>query len=224
MGKGSVGVLTIGQAPRTDVTPSIQRILGSETEIIEKGALDRLDVDSFHTVAPDASDITYISRVRNGGSVKMGKSKLLPLLQEERDMLEEQTEVIIMLCTGDFPTLQGTKPIIYPDVELNQAVHKVMPSGNLGLIIPLEEQRDSLIEKWNHPEIKKLVEVASPYEKSNIEGAARALKNRGADLIVLDCMGYNEEHEKRAVNASGLKVFLPRKVAAYAAKAHLNRL
>ncbi|WP_080873734.1 AroM family protein [Oceanobacillus timonensis] len=224
MVNGSVGVLTIGQAPRTDVTPSIQRILGPEIEIVERGALDRLDTDSFHTVAPDTADTTYISRVRNGGSVKMGKSKLLPLLQEERDTLEEQTDVIMMLCTGDFPTLQGAKPIIYPDVELNKAVREVMPSGNLGLIIPLEEQRDSLIEKWNHPEIKKLVEVASPYEKSDIEGAARALKNQGADLIVLDCMGYNEKHEERAMNASGLSVFLPRKVAAYAAKAYLNKL
>lgn len=224
MVKGSVGVLTIGQAPRTDVTPSIQKILGPEIEIIERGALDRLDADSFHTVAPDASDTTYISRVRDGSSVKIGKSKLLPLLQEERDMLEKQTEVIIMLCTGSFPTLQGANPIIYPDVELNQTVQKVMSSGTLGLIVPLEEQKDSLIEKWDHPEIKKLVEAASPYERSDIEGAAKALKNRGADLIVLDCMGYNEKHEERAVNASGLRVFLPRKVAAYAAKAYLKSL
>lgn len=220
--KGRVGVLTIGQSPRKDVTPSIQAILGSEIEVIERGALDRLNYDTFHMVAPDSSETTYISRVRDESSVKMGKTKLLPLLQEELRALEEQVDAVIMLCTGNFPTLETTKPIIYPDIVLNQTVQSILPSGTLGLIIPLEEQRNSLVEKWNPSEIKIVVEAASPYQESDIEGAAKALKEQGAELIVLDCMGYNEMHKERAIEASGLPVILPRSILAYAAKKHLD--
>ena len=209
-----VGVLTIGQSPRTDVTPSIQAILGSNVEIIESGGLDSLKEEAIHFIEPEDSDTTYISRLRNGQSVRIGKSKLLPLLQEELIKLEEKTDIILMLCTGDFPTLQATQPIVYPDRVLNHMVSAILPSGSLGLIIPLKEQREKLLAKWSQKELKLFTEVASPYEKSDIAGAALALKEQGADMIVLDCMGYNEQHKSEAVKSSGLPVILPRTLVA----------
>lgn len=206
----SVGVLTIGQSPRTDVTPSIEAILENSVSIVESGGLDNLTHETVHSVEPDEFDTTYISRMRDGKSVKIGKSKLLPLLQAELSALEETVDIVLMLCTGDFPTLRANKPIVYPDKVLNHTVSALLPSGSLGLIIPLEEQRETLISKWQQEELKIFTEVASPYEESDIAGAARALQKQGADLIVLDCMGYNEQHKSEAVKGSGLPVLLPR--------------
>ncbi|MGN7385477.1 AroM family protein [Sporosarcina sp. SAFN-015] len=206
----SVGVLTIGQSPRTDVTPSIEAILENSVSIVESGGLDSLTNETVHSVEPDKFDTTYISRMRDGKSVKIGKSKLLPLLQAELSALEETVDIVLMLCTGDFPTLQTKKPIVYPDKVLNHIVSALLPSGSLGLIIPLEEQRETLISKWQQEELKIFTEVASPYEESDIAGAARALQMQGVDLIVLDCMGYNEQHKSEAVKGSGLPVLLPR--------------
>ncbi|MEZ7173228.1 AroM family protein [Sporosarcina sp. OR05] len=210
MSAKSVGVLTIGQSPRTDVTPSIESILGKRVSIVESGGLDSLTNETVQSVTPDESDTTYISRMRDGKSVKIGKSKLLPLLQAELSALEETVDIVLMLCTGDFPTLRANKPIVYPDKVLNHTVSALLPSGSLGLIIPLEEQRETLISKWQQEELKIFTEVASPYEESDIAGAARALQKQGADLIVLDCMGYNEQHKSEAVKGSGLPVLLPR--------------
>ncbi|MGH2317064.1 AroM family protein [Planococcus sp. SE5232] len=209
-----VGVLTIGQSPRSDVTPSIQQILGDEVTIIEAGGLDGISDMDMSSIRPSASDTTYISKLRNGLSVKIGKSKLLPLLQAELTELEKQTSVIIMLCTGDFPTLRYQKPILYPDKVLNHIVQALMDKGSLGIIIPLEEQRYSLTKKWDQSNLELLVEVASPYESSDIAGAAKSLKERGASMIVMDCMGYNEIHKKEAVQATGLPVLLPRTLVA----------
>lgn len=206
----SVGVLTIGQSPRTDVTPSIEAILENSVSIVESGGLDSLTNETVHSVEPDKFDTTYISRMRDGKSVKIGKSKLLPLLQAELSALEETVDIVLMLCTGDFPTLRANKPIVYPDKVLNHIVSALLPSGSLGLIIPLEEQRETLVSKWQQEELKIVTEVASPYEESDIAGAARALQKQGADLIVLDCMGYNEQHKSEAVKGSGLPVLLPR--------------
>lgn len=214
MVKGRIGVLTIGQSPRLDVTPSIQSILGDEIIITESGGLDSLLDEEFHLISPDNSDITYISRLRSGNSIKIGKSKLLPFLQERLWELEEKVEVVIMLCTGDFPSLETKKPIIYPDKVLNNTVKAILSSGSLGLIIPLEEQRDSLIKKWNQSNLQLITEVASPYDESDISGAAKSLKDQGANLIVLDCMGYNESHKQKAIEGSRLPVILPRTLTA----------
>lgn len=214
MTKNVVGVLTIGQSPRTDVTPSIQSIVGPDVNIIESGGLDSLTAETLHSVEPEDVDTTYISKLRNGQSMKIGKSKLLPLLQEELTELEKKTDIVLMLCTGDFPTLHTTKPIVYPDRVLNHMVSAILPSGTLGLIIPLEEQRDQLLLKWHQNKLNLFTEVASPYEESDIAGAALALKEQGADMIVLDCMGYNEQHKSEAVKSSRLPVILPRTLIA----------
>lgn len=206
----SVGVLTIGQSPRTDVTPSIEAILENSVSIVESGGLDSLTNETVHSVEPDELDTTYISRMRDGKSVKIGKSKLLPLLQMELSALEKTVDIVLMLCTGDFPTLQSKKTIVYPDKVLNHIVSALLPTGSLGLIIPLEEQRETLLSKWQQEELKIFAEVASPYEESDVAGAALALQKQGVDLIVLDCMGYNEQHKSEAVKGSGLPVILPR--------------
>ncbi|WP_404455359.1 AroM family protein [Virgibacillus necropolis] len=221
MVRSSVGVLTIGQSPRTDVTPSIQSILGKEIVIIESGGLDSIADEKIGFIAPEDDETTYISKLRSGNSIKIGKSKLLPLLQKELKKLEEKVEVVIMLCTGDFPTLETGMPIIYPDKVLNNTVKAILPSGALGLIIPLEEQRDTLVEKWDHPNLQIITEVASPYEESDVTGAAKSLKNQGADLIVLDCMGYNELHKQKAIKGSNLPVILPRTLTARIAAEYL---
>src|SRR5699024_9886737 len=116
--------------------------------------------------------------------------------------------------TGNFPSIKSRNPIIYPDKVLNNTVNAVLASCVLGLIIPLEEQRHTLAEKWGNDELQIKAEVASPYEESDVEGAARRLKEQGASLIVLDCMGYNELHKKDAVEGSGLPVLLPRTLTA----------
>ncbi|WP_368653123.1 AroM family protein [Ornithinibacillus sp. 4-3] len=217
--KKTIGVLTIGQSPRVDVTPSVQGILGDDVLIQEAGGLDRFTDDEVEQVAPIPGDTTYVSRMRNGKQVKISKSKLMPLLQEELAQLEREVSVVIMLCTGDFPDLKSTKPILYPDKILNSTVQAVMSQGKLGIIIPLAEQKDSLIKKWKHFEV--IAEAATPYEESDVIGAAKRLKERGAAMIVLDCIGYNEQHKEEAIKGSGLPVILPRTLVARIAAEYL---
>lgn len=217
--KKTIGVLTIGQSPRVDVTPSVQGILGDDVLIQEAGGLDRFTDDEVEQVAPIPGDTTYVSRMRNGKQVKISKSKLMPLLQEELAQLEREVSVVIMLCTGDFPDLKSTKPILYPDKILNSTVQAVMSRGKLGIIIPLAEQKDSLGKKWKHFEV--IAEAATPYEESDVIGAAKRLKEQGAAMIVLDCIGYNEQHKEEAIKGSGLPVILPRTLVARIAAEYL---
>jgi len=216
-----IGILTIGQSPRDDVTPTMKRIFGEEIKVIERGGLDRFTEDQLHIIAPKSSEPTYISRLRNGKSIKISKKKLLPLLQQELHQLEKEVDVTIMLCTGDFPTLKTKKPIIFPDKVLTHMIKAIHSNGKLGLIIPLSEQKKSLNEKWNNLKEKIEVGVASPYADDDIEQEAKKLTENGVNMIVLDCMGYNEQHKKRAQSTSNIPVILPRTLVAHIAKEYV---
>lgn len=222
MSNNTVGVLTIGQSPRTDVTPSLERIFGSSIRMKEAGALDSLSACELLSVQPSKdTETTYVSRLRNGNSMKMDKEKLLPLLQKELTELEKEADVIIILCTGNFPTLQTVKPIFYPDKVLSSTVQAIMGSGKLGVIIPLEEQKKAQMKKWKQHNVQLRMAAASPYEKSDIFGAAKKLEQEGVEAIVLDCIGYNELHKAEAIKGSQLPVILPRTLLASIVKEYI---
>lgn len=217
-----LGVLTIGQSPRMDVIPSFQRIIEEKVEIVERGALDSLTEEEIQDIGPNDGDVTYISKLRNGNSVKINKEKLLPLLQAELTALEKEVDLTIMLCTGNFPTIVSAKPVLYPDRILVKVIESVLSEGTLGLVIPLEEQRQSLKEKWVETGLDIVIAVASPYSGENFTQAGEKLLDLGADVIALDCMGYSEEHKKDVVKGSGLPVIVSRTLVASIAKEYLG--
>lgn len=207
-----IGLLTIGQSPRSDMTPEMKALLGPSVEFVEVGALDDLNENEIRQLSPGSNETTYISRLRNGRSVKLSKSKLLPYLQNQLSKVEEEVSSSIVVCTGSFPTLNNKKPILFPDQVLKNVVQAVLGSGTLGLIVPLEEQRMQLLDKWGS--IPVVAAAASPYEKADFEKPALELKEKGATIFVLDCMGYTDEHKQKVKSVTGLPVILSRSIVA----------
>ncbi|SDY99258.1 protein AroM [Evansella caseinilytica] len=212
MMKKKIGLLTIGQSPRSDMTPEMQVLLGAETTFIEAGALDDLTEAEIARLAPDKGEATYVSRLRNGNSVKLAKRKVLPLLQGKVNEVEEIASSSVIVCTGSFPDISHKKPLLFPDQILKHVVKAVLREGNLGLLVPLAEQKQQLIEKWDA--LPVVAAAASPYEAGDFERPAQELKANGATIIVLDCMGYTEQHKKIVKAATGLPVILARSIVA----------
>ena len=112
-----VGAITIGQSPRTDVTQDILPLLGDQVELLQAGGLDGLSREEVKTFQPGPDDYVLISRLQDGSSVVFAERYILPRLQDCIDKLEAQgAEIILFLCTGDFPavfhskvTLQGSQ-------------------------------------------------------------------------------------------------------------------
>lgn len=209
-----VGLLTIGQSPRSDITPTFKEIFNKDIEIVERGALDSINEAQLLTVIARKEKNICVSRLRDGRSIIMSKRNLLPLLQTELAKLEQEVDIVIVLCTEDLPTLTCEKPIFYPSRIVTQAVSSLADQPKIGLIIPLEEQRRSVLKKWKDVSDDITVAVASPYDYGNFEEAARYLKDYRVDLIILDCMGYNEEHRQFVRKESGILTILPRTLVA----------
>ena len=52
----TIGLITVGQAPRSDVVPDMAAILGADVEIVEAGALDGLAREEITPLAPEGDD------------------------------------------------------------------------------------------------------------------------------------------------------------------------
>ncbi|WP_078544751.1 AroM family protein [Litchfieldia alkalitelluris] len=214
MSKKKIGLITIGQSPRVDLTPEMEPLIGEGNIFVELGALDDLTSEEIEKVAPFEGDVTYVSRLRSGAYAKMSKQKILPLLQEKVLLLENEVSSNILVCTGSFPNIKHNKPLLFPDKILNAVVDSVLEkNGVLGVMVPLMEQKESLVKKWGDRPL--VVQSANPYQKDDdFVTPARKLKELGATVIVLDCMGYTEEHKRKVKEHSNLPVILSRSIVA----------
>ncbi|WP_179031993.1 AroM family protein [Paenibacillus kribbensis] len=207
-----LGMITIGQAPRSDVAPIVERALEGRAELVQAGALDGLSSDYIQQhLSPSPGEYVLTSRLTTGESVVISREKIQPLLQDKITRMEEQgIRTILLLCTGVFPGLHTrTAFLIEPDHVL-PPVLKAMSSGRrLGLIGPLEEQKDNLKLKFTPYGLNPKFAAASPYSGSAEEfrQAAGQFKDQ-ADLIVLDCMGYTETHRELVARYAGVPVVL----------------
>src|SRR4051794_7942617 len=103
-----LGMITIGQAPRTDVAPIIEKYLDGRAELVQVGVLDGMTKEYIEqNLYPEADDYVLTSRLVTNESVVMSREKIKPILQEKIDHLEDiGIKQILLLCTGVFPGLK----------------------------------------------------------------------------------------------------------------------
>ncbi|QAA21632.1 AroM family protein [Sporolactobacillus terrae] len=193
-----LGILTIGQSPRTDVQPILEEIL-SEQMFIQKGALDEFTKDFIEEhLAPSDPSCGYVltSRLKDGNYVSMDRRKLQPFVQNKIDEFErEGVQYILLLCTGIFKKLKtNTAQIIEPDHIIPPIVKLMLGNKRLGVIVPLKEQINNFDDKFTCAGLEPIFSFASPYVKNReaFHKAGLELKEK-TDLILMDCMGYTEE-------------------------------
>ncbi|RYM04979.1 AroM family protein [Sporolactobacillus sp. THM7-7] len=210
----TLGVLTIGQAPRQDVAPILEKHMQMDVALLQMGALDGLTKEYIDkNLSPNEIDDGYIltSRLASGESVRMLRQKLQPLLQKRiNDMEERGIKQILLLCTGVFPELSTTKAhLIEPDLVIPPAVKLMIGQKRLGVIVPLKEQMESMDDKFNRVGLDPVFAHASPYEDGSepFRKAASQLKDK-VEYILLDCMGYNEEIRDLVKKYSGIPTIL----------------
>lgn len=214
-----VGAITIGQAPRTDVTKDILPLLGEEVELIQAGGLDGLTREEIQAFAPGPDDYVLISRLQDGSSVIFAERFILPRLQNCIDKLEEQgVEMILFLCTGDFPAVFHSKvPLIFPCKVLNGLVPALASRGKIAVITPTPQQVAQSEAKWKEYVSEIIAIPASPYGSAEeLDRAAQKVAELDVDLAVMDCIGYNAEMKARFRERSGKSVILSRTLAARA--------
>lgn len=191
-----IGLVTIGQAPRTDIVPAIRALLSEEVHILEAGCLDGMDRSEIAAFRPAPGDYVLTSRLADGSSVVVARRLIENLVERSiRRLAADGAKVIAILCTGEFPNavaIDGVT-IVYPHRILASLVAGVLgEEKTLGVLFPLPEQRDQTTARWQQIARRPIVaESASPYgPREALTRAAEALRGRAVDLVVMDGAAY----------------------------------
>ncbi|MCU1660150.1 MAG: AroM family protein [Pseudonocardia sp.] len=217
-----LGVLTIGQSPRTELVEDLRRWLPAGTEIVEAGVLDGLDLPQVLALAPvsgDPADAHVLTTsLPDGTTVVLAERHVVDRLPAALAQLEGQVDLTFLVCTGTFPEFPHAKPLVSPE-DLITAGVVGLAAGAVGVICPLPEQVDTTRRKIGPrlaPGTTLHVEVASPYTATaeEMSAAARRLAAAGAELVALDCMGYTDISRAIVARAAGVPVVVARSVAA----------
>ena len=202
--------LTIGQAPRHDMSGAIERALPAHVEVRHAGVLDGLDRDAVERqFAPAAGRPWLISRLADGGTVTLCAQAIGERLQTCVTRLEDDdVDVIVLLCTGEFPGLRTRGAwLIEPDAVVCGTVASLLRGAQAGVMVPLAPQVEGARAKWGVLPTPPLFAAASPYadDTREIVNAAHALQRQGAQALVLDCMGYAPRHAQ-ALRDAGIRM------------------
>lgn len=213
-----IGMVTPGQSPRDDIVPEIEGYLGKEVNILQIGALDNLSKEEVaQRLSPESDEDLLVTRMRDGSSIMISEAKITPLMQHCVEKLErEDATIILLLCTGNFPSLQSRSLLIKAGDILTGIVRNILPGDNkIGVMIPNSIQAGKAREKWRKFGMEIEVVGASPYSAMDaIKVAAKQLKKKDLSLIVLDCLGYSGKMKSLIRQIANKPVILARSVLA----------
>jgi protein AroM len=211
----TIAMITIGQSPRHDTVPEMEKVLGPEIHVQQAGALDGLSHAEVTALAPRAGHEHLVTRLRDGRQVIVAKHAILDRLQACLDRLEAQVDAAVIMCTGAFPAFRFSRPVLEPDRILFAVTQAVFAGGRLGVLIPLEEQRESMAARWAPIDARAAIAVASPYAGAQaLVGAAEELKRAGVSFIAMSCMGYTQGMGALLRDVAGVPALLPTSLVA----------
>lgn len=214
--KHVVGTVTIGQTPRTDVIPELSAILGDLT-VREAGALDGLSRAEIAGLAPQCGDYVLVTRLADGSSVEVAERRITPRVAAKiKEHFDAGVPLVLLLCTGEFPEFPEGGLLVRPQRVLFHVVRAVAEGKRLGILTPSAEQVPQSEERWRQLGGAVKSVPASPYvdAEAAVERASRELGEWGAELLVLDCIGYSESMRRAAGAVAGAPAVSGRGMAA----------
>jgi protein AroM len=208
----AIGLVTIGQSPRSDVVPDMAALIGHGVEVREAGALDGLTRAEIAALAPTGGDEILVTRLTDDSAVFVGKEKIVGLVEARIAALERGGAALTaLLCTGAFPKLRATRPLIQPHPVLLGTLRGLSWPGRLGVLTPSERHVPQTEARWRRDGFDPVVAPLSPYEEEDpaaLRRAAEAMRAGGAGLVVMDCMGFRRKTRDELAGLTGVPVLL----------------
>ena len=222
-----VGLITVGQAPRSDVVPDMAAVLGGDVEILEAGALDGQSRERIAALGPEGDDEILVTRLADGSSVFVGKSRVIPLVEARVAELEDRGVALnVLLCTGAFPRLAARRSLLEPQQLLLGLLRALTFPGRLGVLTPSERHVSQTAARWREAGFDAHVVPLSPYEETDpaaVRRAGTALRAGRAGLVVMDCMGFGRKTRDEIASLSGAPALLANLLVARVAAEMLGR-
>jgi protein AroM len=200
-----VGVYTIGQTPRPDLTEHLADRFGPvRFEVL--GALDDLPPERIPACGSDGYPLE--TRLHDGTRVVVDSAFLEPRLQQAIAEWDGRVAVHLILCAGSFPGLTARRTLIRP---FRVAVAELAGRGlrSLEVVVPFAAQATPSAHKWEAAGFSCRMHALG--EKSANLSAVRWLSDRmaatRADAVLFDYVGFPVEMFHEVAGEVDIPVF-----------------
>lgn len=211
----TLGLVTIGQSPRQELADEVAAVLPRHVKIVQAGALDGLTGEQLDRLQPEDDGTELTTVLKDGREVRVDMQLLVPLVEAAISTVEQAgAAVTLFACTGSFPVLAHRAPLLHAERLLSNGVAALASHmSTVGVVAPLVEQVGAVRVHWRDVLGERVwADSANPYVANPLPGiasVAKRLANHGAELLVLDCMGFGEA-ARAAAATSGVPVVLAR--------------
>ncbi len=220
---GTVGVVVIGKAPRHDIGAVFEAAVPPGGTLVQAGCLDALSEAEILELPPRNGADTLYTRLPSGRDVAISKDAVIAHAPDAFRRLKAQgASALVFACSGAFPAIPGGETAVFPSRLLSGVVEGLLPSGRLGILVPLPEQAPILAAKWRRPGLEVHAEPLKPSaHDAEIEAAAERLAATHPDLVVMDCMSYTPPAKHLTAKIVGVPTLLANATISYVIRAML---
>jgi protein AroM len=211
IGGKRLALVTIGQAPRVDITPDMMQGYDEIYKITEFGALDGLTLEDVAKLAPKEGEDRLISRMKDGEEVVCSHAAIEERLVDLFARIDaDRFDAILMLCSGKLTEARHSLPVFSPYDALNAEIAECRARGEvIGMISPLAEQMGKNEALFDKPEEARFAHV-TPYGEGEFEAVGETLKD--TNVIIMNCMGFDSEMAAKVEKAADVPTLTVRQI------------
>jgi protein AroM len=210
----TIGMATIGHAPRDDVVPGMRPYLPPGVDIVQRGALDGLGYEQTRSYWAAPGEVGIVTRLRDGSSVLLSHPKILPAMQAAVDALvhEDGAELVVILCGANWSAVTSERLVVNPGTLFPAVIGSLAAGRRLGIIKPDAGQVTRERERYAALGIDATVTAASPYAGPAwldlARSAAEELRSAGCELVWMTCVGMDAAMRDIVADITGVPVIL----------------
>ncbi|ELK8337094.1 AroM family protein [Salmonella enterica] len=208
----SLAILTIGVVPMSEVLPLLTEYIDEQhiTHHSLLGKMSREDVMADYAVEP--GDDPLLTLLNDNQIAHVSRQKVERDLQSVVEVLDNQGyDVIILMSTAAIKSMAARNSILLEPLRIiPPLVASIVDGHQLGVIVPVAELLAAQEKKWQVLQMPPVYSLANPVHGSEQQliDAGQALLDQGADVIMLDCLGFHQRHRDILQQALDVPVLL----------------
>ncbi len=208
----SLAILTIGVVPMSEVLPLLTEYIDEQhiTHHSLLGKMSREDVMADYAVEP--GDDPLLTLLNDNQIAHISRQKVERDLQSVVEVLDNQGyDVIILMSTAAIKSMAARNSILLEPLRIiPPLVASIVDGHQVGVIVPVAELLAAQEKKWQVLQMPPVYSLANPVHGSEQQliDAGQALLDQGADVIMLDCLGFHQRHRDILQQALDVPVLL----------------
>ncbi|EEK5537672.1 AroM protein [Salmonella enterica] len=208
----SLAILTIGVVPMSEVLPLLTEYIDEQhiTHHSLLGKMSREDVMADYAVEP--GDDPLLTLLNDNQIAHVSRQKVERDLQSVVEVLDNQGyDVIILMSTAAIKSMAARNSILLEPLRIiPPLVASIVDGHQVGVIVPVAELLAAQEKKLQVLQMPPVYSLANPVHGSEQQliDAGQALLDQGADVIMLDCLGFHQRHRDILQQALDVPVLL----------------